>query len=63
MTRIEMEFKQVQPATSLLCLLGIQLSLVESISGIVQDLSIDYVHTSYFAHQRYCYSLDPEGIQ
>ena len=54
--RIEMEFKhqlRVRPAISSSCMSGIQRSLVESIPGIVQDLSVDYAHASYFASQRY----------
>jgi len=54
--RIEMEFKhqlRVRHATSSSCASCIQRSLVESVSGIVQDLSVDYAHASYFAGQRY----------
>ena len=50
--RVEMEFKhqlRVRPATSSSCVSDIQRSLVERISGIVQDLSVDYAHASYFA--------------
>jgi hypothetical protein len=53
--RIEMEFRhqlQVRPATSVLSVSRIQCFLLGSISGIVQDLSVDYAYTSYFAGQR-----------
>ena len=51
-TRIEMEFRhqlRVRPTTFSSFASRIQRSPLESISGIVQDLSVDYAHTSYFA--------------
>ena len=53
--RIEEEFRhklRVWPAISSSFASSIQRSLVESISGIIQDLPIDYAHASYFTGQR-----------
>jgi len=53
--RIEMEFRhrlRVRLATSLSFTPRIQRSPVGGISGIVQDLSVDYAHASHSAGQR-----------
>jgi hypothetical protein len=52
--KIEMEFKyqiRVRPVTSSPLASRIQRSLIESVSGIVQHLSVDYAHARDFAGQ------------
>lgn len=61
--RIEMEFRhqlRVRPTTSLFTS-RIQHSLVGSISGIIQDMSVDHAHTNYLASQRHCVHPQPSS--
>jgi len=61
--KIEMEFRhqlRVRPATSFFTSL-VQRSLVGSISGIVQDMSVDHAHANYFAGQRHGVYTQPSS--
>ena len=60
-TRIEMEFRhqlRVRPAT-LFFTSRVQRHLVGSISGIVQDMSVDHAHANYFVGQRHGVHTQP----